>query len=140
MLQQSRLLAADVLPETKRMERICKLLAKAVLLDAASRIISPEPQDPRAPKSFPISVSTQNKADAARIEAYLALVGAVSPSTIQTSLGLSRMRVYRAAQRLVSSGRLTVTGRTRAVIYRLGLESVRREGNRVGRRPLEGDG
>jgi DNA-binding IclR family transcriptional regulator len=57
--------------------------------------------------------------DGARILSYLALVGEGGAPLIRETLGLSKMRVYRAIHPLVRCGRVTVKGRNRMTTYAL---------------------
>lgn len=116
----------ETLTEDQRLRRICELLSKAVVLDAASRVLSPTVASieatPRA--SSPEQLVAEAGSDVTRIESYLALIGEASPAMIRETLGLPRMRIYRAAQRLLAAGRIVVSGQTRTVTYRLSSARV----------------
>ena len=121
MTNVSRISTSDALTEDQRISRICELLSKAVVLDAASRIVSPAAA---AAEAAPRATSPEQSiaecgSDIARIESYLALMGEASPAMIRETLGLPRMRIYRAAQRLLAAGSIVVSGQTRMVTYRL---------------------
>lgn len=104
------------LSEEQRLNRICELLSKAVLRDWASRIVD-ERGVGRAPEEtqFPMSEAS----DRTRILSYLSLVGEASSALIRETLGLSKMRVYRAIHPLVLSGRVTANGQSRRRTYAL---------------------
>jgi hypothetical protein len=111
----------DALPDEQRIRRICELLSKAMILDVAGRIVSPAAAAAEAiPKTTrPEQLVAETGSDVARIESYLALIGEASPAMIRETLGLPRMRIYRAAQRLLAAGTIMVSGQTRTVTYRL---------------------
>lgn len=121
MSEPSRISLLDPLPEDQRIRRICELLSKAMILDAASRIVSSAAVAaeaiPRA--TSPEQVIAESGSDLARIGSYLALIGEASPAMIRETLGLPRMRIYRAAQRLLAAGKIVISGQTRTVVYRL---------------------
>lgn len=105
--------ASDGLSEGQRLNRICELLSKAVVRDWANRIVvgrcvSEEPRVPMAEAS-----------DGARILSYLSLVGEAGAPLIRETLGLSKMRVYRAIHPLVRCGRVAVKGHNRMTTYAL---------------------
>ncbi len=122
--EPSRFSLIDTLPEDQRIRRICELLSKAMVLDAASRIVSPAAVAAEAiPRTTsPEQVIAESGSDLGRIESYLALIGEASPAMIRETLGLPRMRIYRAAQRLLVAGKIVISGQTRTVTYRLSPE------------------
>ncbi|MBC7367470.1 MAG: hypothetical protein H7343_11785 [Undibacterium sp.] len=108
--------ASDGLTEGQRLNRICELLSKAVVRDWASRIVVERgaggaPEEPCAPMA--------EASDGARVLSYLSLVGEASSALIRETLGLSKMRVYRAVHSLIRSGRVTAKGRSRMTTYAL---------------------
>lgn len=121
MSNAPRMSFPETLTENQRLRRICELLSKAVVLDAASRIVSPAvaatEAAPRA--ASPEQLVAEAGSDITRIESYLALIGEASPAMIRETLGLPRMRIYRAAQRLLAAGSIVISGQTRTVTYRL---------------------
>jgi hypothetical protein len=121
MNHPSRISPTDEPPEEQRIRRICELLSKALVLDAASRIVSPAviaaEATPRT--TSPEQTIAESSSDLTRIESYLALIGEASPAMIRETLGLPRMRIYRAAQRLLGTGKIVISGQTRTVTYRL---------------------
>jgi len=121
MNHPSRIAPTDVLPDDQRIRRICELLSKAMILEVAGRIVSPAAAAAEsAPKlNLPEQLVAETGSDVARIESYLALIGEASPAMIRETLGLPRMRIYRAAQRSLAAGTITVSGQTRTVTYRL---------------------
>ncbi len=121
MSHPSRTPPTDALPDDQRIRRICELLSKAMILDAVGRIVSPTVATAEAaPKAIlPEQVVVETGSDVARIESYLVLIGEASPAMIRETLGLPRMRIYRAAQRLLAAGTIMVSGQTRTVTYRL---------------------
>lgn len=121
MNHPSRIAPTDALPDDQRIRRICELLSKAMILDVASRIASPAAMAAEAiPKTtLPEQLVAETGSDVARIESYLALIGEASPAMIRETLGLPRMRIYRAAQRLLAAGTIMVSGQTRTVTYRV---------------------
>lgn len=103
------------LSEGQRLNRICELLSKAVVGDWASRIVGA--RDPRGAQVEPRPLSETS--DEARILSYLALIGEAGAPLIRETLGLSKMRVYRAIQPLVRCGRVAVKGHNRMTTYAL---------------------
>ena len=128
MNHPSRIASTDALPDDQRIRRICELLSKAMILDAAGRIVSAAVVAAEgAPNvTMPEQVVAETGSDVARIESYLALVGEASPAMIRETLGLPRMRIYRAAQRALAAGEITVSGQTRTVTYRLNSPQVQK--------------
>ena len=104
------------LSEEQRISRICELLSKAVVADWTERAVrrgatnsmSAEAEMPQAEVS-----------DRQRILNYLALVGNATPSSIRETLGLPRMRLYRAVQPMLARGRLIKSGNTSTISYSL---------------------
>lgn len=114
------ILAADALSPEARTRRICELLAKAVLNDWSRQVVAA----PRAPMR---SLSpADGSINSQRILTYLGLVGSATSTTIQQTLGLSKMQVYRAIRPLVTTGRLTFTGQSRRTAYSLSPSEVRK--------------
>lgn len=116
-------LVAPYLSEEQRMNRICDLLSKAVVSDWSSRLAE-------APGSRPDSPNPRDRpaesSDKDRIVGYLSLVGAANAALIRETLGLSKMRVYRALQPLLMSGRVAASGRSRMTSYALTRAEVRK--------------
>lgn len=108
--------ASDGLSEGQRLNRICELLSKAVVRDWASRIV-----DARDPRGAPVELRPplSEASDGARILSYLALVGEAGAPLIRETLGLSKMRVYRAIHPLIRCGRVAVKGHNRMTTYAL---------------------
>ncbi len=111
---RSRSLSVDGLAPDARMSRICELLAKAVICDWANQVIA-EPTNRL--ETEPNVMDPTEASDRSRILDYLRLVGEASPSAMRETLGLSRMRVYRAIQPLLACHRVVVRGQTRAIRY-----------------------
>lgn len=104
----------DGLSEGQRLNRICELLSKAVVRDWANRIVvergtSGASEEPRVP--------IVEAPDGARILSYLSLVGEAGAPLIRETLGLSKMRTYRAVHSLVTSGRVIAKGHSRMTTY-----------------------
>jgi hypothetical protein len=108
-----------------RMARICELLSKAVVRDWASRIVVEEPRTGSPTESLSFAGTT---ADARRILSYLALVGEADSASIRETLGLSKMRVYRAVSPLVAAGRLIAKGQSRQTCYSLSAAEAAKAG------------
>jgi hypothetical protein len=105
------------LTEEQRLKRICELLSKAVVADWAGQITSSLPKNPPAPG---VITPHADASDRQRILDYLALVGGpATPSHIRATLGLPRMRLYRAVQPMLASGRLRASGHTSTIAYSL---------------------
>lgn len=102
--------------EEARLARICELLSKAVVRDWASRIVVEEPRTGSPAAPLPSAGTTS---DARRILDYLALVGEADAASIRETLGLSKMRVYRAISPLVAAGRVVAKGLSRQTCYSL---------------------
>lgn len=104
------------LSEEQRLRRICELLSKAVVADWTERIVCERVTDrPTAGEESPKAEIT----DRQRILSYLELVGHATPSSIRATLGLPRMRLYRAVQPMLANGRLAANGHTSMVTYSL---------------------
>lgn len=89
----ARIQTGGGLSEEQRLRRICELLSKAVVADWTERIVRDRVTDrPTAGEMAPKSEPT----DRQRILSYLELVGHATPSSIRATLGLPRMRLYRA--------------------------------------------
>jgi hypothetical protein len=104
------------LSDEQRLGRICELLSKAVVADWTEQIVREAPTnrlviEEGAPKA--------EVTDRQRIVGYLALVGHATPSSIRATLGLPRMRLYRAVQPMLANGRLVASGHTSTITYRL---------------------
>lgn len=115
-IANSPALASLHLSEEQRMNRICQLLSKAVVCDWSSRLVDERGSgvSPEASR-FPPSESS----DGERILGYLSLVRVANAALIRETLGLSKMRVYRALQPLLVSGRVTAKGHSRTTTYAL---------------------
>jgi len=121
--ETSSRLVAPYLSEEQRMNRICDLLSKAVVSDWSSRLAEtpgPRPDSPN-PRDRPAESS-----DEERIVGYLSLVGAANAALIRETLGLSKMRVYRALRPLLISARVAASGRSRMTSYALTRAEVRK--------------
>ena len=104
------------LSDEQRLRRICELLSKAVVADWTERIVRERVTDrPTAEEESPTAEVT----DRQRILSYLELVGHATPSSIRATLSLPRMRLYRAVQPMLATGRLAANGHTSTVTYRL---------------------
>ncbi|MBI5767783.1 MAG: hypothetical protein HZA93_08300 [Verrucomicrobia bacterium] len=121
--ETSSRLVAPYLSEEQRMNRICDLLSKAVVSDWSSRLA--ETPGPRPDSSNPRDRPAESS-DEERIVGYLSLVGAANAALIRETLGLSKMRVYRALQPLLMSGRVAASGRSRMTSYALTRAEVRK--------------
>lgn len=121
--QNSLTLLAPHLSEEQRMNRICQLLSKAVVSDWSSRLAETprQPTESNLPPDRPSESS-----DEERIVGYLSLVGEANAALIRETLGLSKMRVYRALQPLLTSGRVAASGRSRMTTYALTRSEVRK--------------
>lgn len=106
---------SEIAPEA-RVNRICELLAKAMLLEEARRVTAS-----RAGPSVPVTASPPAKesSEDERLEALIALRGEVSPTEIRTTLGWPRTRVYHSVHRLQIAGRIIAVGQTRSLVYRI---------------------
>lgn len=104
--------------EQPRIRRICDLLAKAIVLDAACQAVSARTKGIRGGGEGN-EANRVGASDDARIEGYLRFVGAASPAAMREALGMSRMRVYRAVHRMLGLGKVVPFGRTRTQAYRL---------------------
>ncbi len=96
------------------MNRICELLAKALLLEKAHRVV-----DDRTASASAAPGPVKDESDDARLEALVALRGEVSPTSIREMLGWPRTRVYLAGHRLQVAGRIVAVGQTRSLVYRI---------------------
>ena len=104
-------------PDEQRLGRICELLSKLVVADWADRVVTESPASSAPPARLPAA----DKSDRQRVMDYLALVGGqATPAMIRATLGLPRMRLYRAVQPMLASGRIVATGHTSTISYRLG--------------------
>jgi len=99
-----------------RMNRICELLAKALLLEKARRVVDDRTESASAPAG---PGPVKDESDDARLEALVALRGEVSPTSIRETLGWPRTRVYLAVHRLQVAGRIVAVGQTRSLVYRI---------------------
>jgi hypothetical protein len=116
-------LLAPHLSEEQRMNRICQLLSKAVVSDWSSRLA----EIPRQPAGFnPVHERPGGSSDEERIIGYLSLVGAANAALIRETLGLSKMRVYRAMQPLLMGGRIAASGQSRMTTYALTRAEVKK--------------
>ena len=115
-MTHARFTPAAGLSDEQRMNRICELLSKAVVADWTERIVRED-----ATNRFSAEDQTPTAAltDRQRILGYLALVGHATPSSIRATLGLPRMRLYRAVQPMLANGRLVANGRTSTITYSL---------------------
>ncbi len=121
--ETSSRLVAPYLSEEQRMNRICDLLSKAVVSDWSSRLAETPGSGPDSPNPRDCPAESS---DEERIVGYLSLVGAANASLIRETLGLSKMRVYRALQPLLMSGRVAASGRSRMTSYALTRAEVRK--------------
>lgn len=113
-----RIRLPDRLSAEQRMNRICELLAKAVVADWTAQVIRESPtRRPTLEEVLPQSDTT----DRQRILNYLALVGHATPTALRATLGLPRMRLYRAVQPMLANGRVVAKGHTSMVTYSLAL-------------------
>lgn len=105
-----------VVSEEQRLSRICELLSKLVVADWADRVAAENAPS----KTSPVRPPSADRSDRQRVVDYLVLVGGqATPTTIRATLGLPRMRLYRAVQPMLASGRLVATGHTNTLSYRL---------------------
>lgn len=113
----SRSSPASGLTEQERLSRICELLSKAVVADYVGEIVQTQPAAPRpAAQKLPATDASDRK----RVLSYLALVGGrATPGLIRATLGLPRMRLYRAVQPMLANGRLVASGHTNTIEYSL---------------------
>ena len=112
----ARIQTASGLTEEQRLRRICELLSKAVVADWTERIVRDRVTDrPTAGEM----ASKSELTDRQRVLSYLELVGHATPSSIRATLGLPRMRLYRAVQPMLATGRLAANGHTRTITYSL---------------------
>lgn len=113
----SRSAPASELTEQERLSRICELLSKAVVADWAGEVVRLKSAPSR---SDPLKLPATDASDRERILRYLALVGGrATPGLIRATLGLPRMRLYRAVQPMLANGRLVASGRTNTIEYSL---------------------
>lgn len=121
--RDSFVLVAPYLSDEQRMNRICQLLSKAVVSDWSSRLA----ETPRQPTESNLPRNRLGESsDEERIIGYLSLVGGANAALIRETLGLSKMRVYRALQPLLMSGRVAASGRSRMTSYALTCAEVRK--------------
>lgn len=112
------------LPEAERIRRIGELIGLAVLRHGGRRpaiagqnsATGPTKGQPAEPWAL---ITDEVERQMVR---YLERVGAATPRDLQVALSLSSMTVTRHLGRLRAAGVLAVTGRTRAVRYRIRTE------------------
>ena len=115
-ITSARIASTGGLSEEQRLSRICELLSKAVVADWTEQIVRGRTTNrPVIEDGVPRAEVT----DRERILGYLALVGHATPSSIRATLGLPRMRLYRAVQPMLANGRLLANGRTSTITYSL---------------------
>ncbi len=108
------------IPHADRLTRICELLFKAMRLEQARCVVTREVEVlDETGGSGSVGNTASDQSEDARLEAYIAMRGEASPAMIRTTLGWPRTRVYRAAHRLQSAGRIVSVGQTRGLVYRL---------------------
>lgn len=107
------------LPEAERIRRIGELIGLAILRHRGRPPTIARQNSATGPVEPWALITDEVERQMVR---YLERVGAATPRDLQVALSLSSMTVTRHLGRLRAAGVLAVTGRTRAVRYRIRTE------------------
>lgn len=120
MIEPGRL-SGGSLSEAKRLRRIAELLCTAIArTEAMAAVAAPVPADSgEHSRPGPACLTVDNDAEAERVINYLRFVGSAAPAMIRGTLGMSRTGTHRVLIRLARAGKITVSGKTRSIAYRL---------------------